>query len=179
MQDKTYTQEDLMKLYWKFLSSKGIYDEDLMSDLFLYLWEVLPKYDPSKGALGTFIYTVLSMQLKSLHRRTKAKKRQAEFVHLDDTFSLGDKEEVSTADYWLSKTASVNQLRSAEDTVVDKLELSQILSTLKPIEQQVVTYLNLGYTQKDIAVFCNTSPPCIYRHIKKIKHKLQGVRGAA
>lgn len=70
------------KTAWRFLP--GYEQADLEAEMLEVLWLCVERYDPDRGAqFSTFFWTAAKRRLISIRRHFGAKKRAAEWVHLD------------------------------------------------------------------------------------------------
>lgn len=106
--------EENMNLVHKYCAIHNITDEDVKQDLFLTVCEGIDKYDPSKGTLGTFIYTICKNRLILVHSKKFLKKTIPDEIifSLDAPITSNNSEDNMTFE----------ELNGLEDSELDKIE---------------------------------------------------------
>ena len=61
----------LRKIVWSFHQSTGLDWDDLFQEAYLAYTYAMTTYDPSKGAISTFLWTHISNQLRTYYRKEK------------------------------------------------------------------------------------------------------------
>lgn len=129
--------------------------QDMAGDIFCICYKKYEDYDPGKGALGTWLYTIVNNKLKNFYRD---RKNNVSMDAVPDIFGDDDIEP-------MEKTVYVEQAREI---------VAEAISSLPEREQLVMVLKFFGSKQSDeIARILNMSPVnarvIVSRSLKKVQ----------
>ena len=128
----------------RLLSVAALDREDVQQEIFIGVWTALPRFDPTRASLPTFIERVAAAKVASLVRRTAASSRK------------------KSDDYHAPE--SVNVFVSMEL----RLDLHHVLCQLDARDRRVLQLL-AEHTPAQIARTIRVSRPAVYRSIRRIR----------
>lgn len=146
---KRFTTEDSCKEYFR---DSMMSREDLVSELFVAVYDKLPLYDSTRGKLSTFIYVVCKTRCGNILRRNKYNQR---VYSLDNTYSEDDNLEFYDC------------ISTDEDIINDLIEQESLDIATSKINDVTRAYFFMGVKQKELADMSNTSQANVSRIINK------------
>jgi len=148
--------------------------EDIQQDLILDLLRRLPRFDPSRACLHTFIARVLEHGVARLieHRQAAMRDYRCCTCSLNDPLENDDGEQVergdllSQDDYLRSQGRSIAPL---EDRVALRMDRDRLVATLTPELRDLCLRFEAGQTITDISRDTGTPRGTLYERMKKLK----------
>jgi RNA polymerase sigma factor (sigma-70 family) len=148
--------------------------DDMIQDAALHLFNVLHKYDPTKGEFSTYAARVTQNTLLMAQRRSNAKKRQVDSAYL----SLDDDSEQATESGRASKIQEqASKGRLSEDLVETKMLLEMLdnrLDCIDPLYRQILKLLYLDdMTHESVAEQIGSSRSQVTKLEKMARQELK------
>ncbi len=134
--------------YDRILDALGLDREDLEQDAMAGLWNVLPRFDPTRASLRTYAERVVTTTITSTIRRATAKKRTVR----DDAAMLTDP-------FHLLLQIEIH------------IDIERALRTLKNKDRRVARLL-ADYRPSEVAQVLGISRPAVYRSMHRIRMAL-------
>ena len=141
---------------------------DIEQELYLDVLQRLPKYDPDRAQLNTFIARIVDRKIASLLRYHMAAKRccNREECSLNDPVLDGDGRPVQRHQTTPEATNSSHRLRDLEHDIGD------VLTDVPTIQRTVATKLANG-TINSISSDLGISRRTVMRHIKELRQQFE------
>lgn len=135
--------------------------EDVVQEAMYFLLKNLKYYDPAKSKMSTFVFMNVRQSLvnQTIHHNAAKRKKNQFLLSLDKLLPTG------TASYELvADTANV------EDDVM----FTNLLNSLTPLEQDIITWWVNGWQWRDFNAKHNIHNDKSLRVRKQLKEKLKG-----
>jgi RNA polymerase sigma factor (sigma-70 family) len=162
-----------------FSVSGGLYaTEDIVNELWLHIWKVLPKYDADKANLMTWICIIAENTAGMLYRNQKSSVRYAgdgKLLHYHDTMSDNDSE-IEFVSLIMDPKEAFDNVVLSEAMMYDYLFLlSQTIASFSQVYKLVYIHLIKGLTQRDSSAIIGISQSYVARIRMKIVLKAKYV----
>lgn len=136
------------------------YDEDMLQEARLALWEACLEYNPDKGRLSTFVYLKIRQRILQIIRMEKAQKRFADVLSLSEPL----KED--------PRAGTLEDVLVCEDNV-EWHDWEGGMNALSERDRQILLLYCAGHQQEEIAARYDTSKANISRIIQKTRRLLK------
>ena len=149
--------------------------EDVLQEMRINILNLIPKYDPTKGAtLSTFIF--LSLKRKLIDLRAKAKRRKKYCLGTIEEFAAknsisvdsdGESDPDQMMNYLFHKAS--NGASEQQDALCDFIDASNILEALRPNDRDLYIdrYVN-GYSYNQLAERHDRSKENLRKRLRRI-----------
>ncbi len=148
--------------------------EDIKQELYLHLYQQLPKYDPARSSKATFVDRVLGNAVRDLIRRRKSECRDYSMCQtsLDQPAYPGN-EGYETIGDTISEAQSASGISWNRQNNIDminlQIEVKRIMSKLDEELQAICIGLSANMTPTEIAKELGICRQSFYVHKSKIR----------